>query len=147
MDSDKQEKASCSNVYKRGRDDNSLWDDGELIRLWNMQLERQHQGNEECSNSDKSASSGSTASSDDGGSRISSPSRAFVEVSTAHVAKQSNAPKCASPIAEASSVDSVLPEDVSGLPRAIRRIATAYYRAGYEAGFYVGRTQGKGNRR
>lgn len=136
-----------STVYKRGRDDKSLWDDTDLIRLWNAQLEKENK--KEGKREDVASKSGkSSVRLSDDDSVISS---ALAADSDETAVTSSSSPTALNP----NSANNVLFHDsavssktalqtgemLRGMPADMRRVVLAYYSAGYEAGYFVGRTK------
>ncbi|KEG14865.1 hypothetical protein DQ04_00281280 [Trypanosoma grayi] len=126
-------------VYQRGRDDDSLWDDADLVRLWNAQLEQQKEKEEEGAvatnnalrpgSSDNGSVIPTTENDDEAGTEDTSSSS--LSASPARVTDAAGAAAVLAPTP-------MLQGDLGGLPPEIQRVAVAYYRAGYEAGHYVG---------
>ncbi|RNF04792.1 hypothetical protein TraAM80_04918 [Trypanosoma rangeli] len=129
-------------VYQRGMDEEGLWDDAELIRLWNMQLEQQKEEEEEAA---PQLAGLHSASSDEDSVITSSADEESAEMSSSSssVSVISKNVDSAADDTVAVTLNSVplLQDGVKGLPADIQRVVSAYYRAGYEAGYFVGRSE------
>ncbi|ORC87349.1 uncharacterized protein TM35_000221480 [Trypanosoma theileri] len=140
---------SSAAVFQRGRDDESLWDDGELIRLWNAQLEQQQQ-NQEGKNIESKGNALSTELSDDDSlitsetsveeSKLSSASASSSLSADPKEAIKSFPPRTGTVVAPMEPV-SLIQDGISNLPADIQRLVSAFYRAGYESGYIVGRNE------
>ncbi|RHW68134.1 survival of motor neuron (SMN)-like protein [Trypanosoma brucei equiperdum] len=132
-------------VFTRGAGDNSLWDDADLIRLWNAQLEE-----DQCGKAEDEAPAPSTVSED--GSLITTEDDEVAESeqksslrsfqSGQREAGVASAIVTAAPI-NASVAPVVLHQSMfDRLPADIRQLLVAYFNAGYEAGYFVGKRDG-----
>ncbi|EAN87442.1 hypothetical protein C3747_12g409 [Trypanosoma cruzi] len=132
-------------VYQRGKDDESLWDDAELIRLWNMQLEKKKE-----EDAAPQLDELRPLSSDDDSMIASLSGEDMTETSSSSTPLPNTAKKVVPPVADTGAFgldSSPLQQDgMRGLPAEIQRVASAYYRAGYEAGYFVGRREKVANK-
>ncbi|RNF14966.1 uncharacterized protein Tco025E_05649 [Trypanosoma conorhini] len=133
-------------VYQRGMDEEGLWDDAELIRLWNTQLEQQKEEEEEAapqlpalrpalSDEDDVI----TSSADEETAEM--PSSSSSSSSSVSVTSKKEDCPAADTVPVALNSAPLLPDTVKGLPADIQRLVSAHYRAGYEAGYFVGRSE------
>lgn len=105
------------------REDASLWDDGDLIRLWNAQLNRQKAGD----------TAGESECEEEGAEESCTVSSPFSDGD--HNGGADGVKEKAALLAESGSVE--LPISLNHLPLEVRALVSSFYHAGYEAGRYA----------
>nr|CCC96003.1 unnamed protein product [Trypanosoma congolense IL3000] len=126
-------------LYTRGETDESLWDDSDLIRMWNEQLdndqqeETEHNGPMPADVSRDGSLIVTESESDGGGSAPSSSAPQAPQRSSTWTG-----PAVGGNNSAAAGFSGTLLLDMNrNLPPEIQRLAMAYYNAGYEAGHFV----------
>lgn len=136
-------------TYSRG--DSGLWDDGELIRLWNAQLDRIKNGGDGAANttphsdtedsSDLRTEEGSSAddsSSSGGGERVEGTGCGRAFAALANAASTASPYSVAGGVAPATTAAHVgCPLPIGHLPAEVQALVQSFYVAGFEAGKYA----------
>ncbi|CCW70664.1 unnamed protein product [Phytomonas sp. Hart1] len=145
------------------RADASLWDDSDLVRLWNEQLKVINRKGEPHGLSlprEPSHSHESPTDMDEGAESTSITASSFRESPEGSTSSIPNALSATSDSAlrnlstrkrarhephEGLSLQTALP--IAHLPRAVRQLVVSFYTAGYEAGKYAAQTEGHQGKR